>query len=278
MLVTDRRQASRPLPDLARKAIAGGVDLVQIRENDLDPVALRSLVGEVIETVGDAARIVVNGAVEIAAEYGIAVHLPEFGLPPADARAMLGPNPLIGRSVHSIKAANESEGADYVVVGHVFDSASKPGLSPLGLSGFRVIVHASPLPVIAIGGITGDNMESVLKTGAHGIAVISAINNAPDPENAARTIRARLDSWFNDAHPEGGKHMSIATTIDVTINGKQVALEAGTTISQFLQSKGLEERLVVVELNESILPRANYPSTILATGDRVEIVHFVGGG
>lgn len=72
--------------------------------------------------------------------------------------------------------------------------------------------------------------------------------------------------------------MSTSTTIDVTINGKPVTLVTGSTISTFLASKGLEERLVVVELNESIVPRSDYASTILDTGDLVEIVHFVGGG
>src|SRR5215211_4946723 len=132
MLVTDRHQASMPLPDLALKVIPEGVDLIQLREKDLDPDQLRSLVGEVIATVGDVARIVVNGAVEIAAEFGIGLHLPEFGQSPASARAVLGSDVLIGRSVHSIEAAIESEGADYLVIGHVFDSTSKPELSPLG--------------------------------------------------------------------------------------------------------------------------------------------------
>jgi sulfur carrier protein len=69
-----------------------------------------------------------------------------------------------------------------------------------------------------------------------------------------------------------------ATLVDVTINGRHVALAEGTSVQQFLQSKGFEDRLVVVELNEAILPRATYASTVLAGGDRVEIVHFVGGG
>lgn len=72
--------------------------------------------------------------------------------------------------------------------------------------------------------------------------------------------------------------MSTSTTIDLTINGKPVTLDPGSTISTFLASKGLEERLVVVELNESIIPRTDYVSTTLNTGDIVEIVHFVGGG
>lgn len=69
-----------------------------------------------------------------------------------------------------------------------------------------------------------------------------------------------------------------ATTVDVTINGKRVALTEGTTVQQFLHAKGFQDRLVVVELNEAILPRSAFASTFLVAGDRVEIVHFVGGG
>lgn len=72
--------------------------------------------------------------------------------------------------------------------------------------------------------------------------------------------------------------MSEGASSDVQINGKTVVLESGTTVSQFLQGKQLDERLVVVEVNETILPRTAYASTILVAGDRVEIVHFVGGG
>lgn len=72
--------------------------------------------------------------------------------------------------------------------------------------------------------------------------------------------------------------MSDTVLHELTINGKPVKLESGTTVSQFLSSKALQERLVVVELNEAILSRDDYASTVLATGDRVEIVHFVGGG
>lgn len=68
------------------------------------------------------------------------------------------------------------------------------------------------------------------------------------------------------------------THCEVQINGKPVVLEEGTSIRDFLAQKGLEERLVVVEVNESIVPRGDYASTVLASGDLVEIVHFVGGG
>jgi len=271
MLVTDSRRAALPLPDLASRAVAGGVDVVQIREKDLFDEQLLSLASSVLAGVTDHSRVSVNGSLAVARKLGIGLHLPESGPTIDDARQVLGPDVLIGRSVHTPESARDSLGADYLIAGHVFPTASKPNQPPIGLDGLRRIVEAAPCPVLAIGGVTAENMRSILSVGAQGVAVISAINGAADPAAAARAIREHMQG-------EGTIPMSVATTIEVTINGKPVALEAGTTVLQFLHSKGYQDRLVVVELNESILPRPSYPSTTLVAGDRVEIVHFVGGG
>ena len=277
MLVTDRARSIVPVPELAERALAGGVDLVQVREKDLGDDKLFELVNTVVSAVCDPTRILVNGSISIAKTLGVGVHLPEAGSELSAARATLGPHTLIGRSVHSVVSAQASEEANFIIVGHVFATSSKPGKAPIGLDGLRSIVEASPVPVIAIGGITSSNVESVLATGAHGVAVISAINSAEQPEIAARELRTTIDAWTN-ASQKKEHSMNDTVSHELTINGKSVTLEPGTTVSKFLASKGLQERLVVVELNESILPRDDYASTVLATGDRVEIVHFVGGG
>ncbi|MEA2583749.1 MAG: hypothetical protein QOF33_1834 [Thermomicrobiales bacterium] len=272
MLVTDRLRSSLPLADLARSAVAGGVDLVQVREKDLAVDDLRRIVASIVEAVGDPARVSVNGDVGLAKGLGTGVHLPEEGAAVRQARQLLGSTVLIGRSVHSPESARQSEGADYLIAGHVFATASKPDRPPIGLEGLRRIVEAAPCPVLAIGGITATNAGSVIGAGAYGAAVVSAINGAVDPAEAACAIRRQLP---------GNKEFTVdatATKIEVTINGKAVGMDAGTTVQHFLESKGYQDRLVVVELNEAILPRASYPSTMLSTGDRVEIVHFVGGG
>ncbi len=273
MLVTDRQSSRLPLSELASLAIAGGVDVVQIREKDLTEEQLRSLVVSLIAAVGDPSKLSVNGSVTIAEELGVGLHLPESSVKPAVARNRLGPEALIGRSVHSSEAAREdSEGADYLIAGHVFATTSKPDRPPIGPQGLRLIAISAACPVLAIGGVTAGNVQSVLSAGAYGVAVLSAINNADDPTAAARTIREQF-CLVKEHAP-----MTIATKVEVTINGKQVVVDEGTTIQQFLLSKGYQDRLVVVELNEAILPRGSYPSTILTAGDRVEIVHFVGGG
>lgn len=272
MLVTDRRSSRIALPELASRAIAGGVDVVQLREKDLAEEQFRSVAKAILHAVGDRSHISVNGSLATAKALGVGLHLPESAMTPADAREQLGQDTLIGRSVHSPEAARGSEGADYLIAGHVFATANKPDRPPIGPVGLRRIVEAAPCPVLAIGGVTAANVQTVLSAGAYGVAVISAINGADDPETAARAIGANLD-------PERNVDMAtIANHVEVTINGKHVVLDEGTTVQQFLHAKGYQDRLVVVELNESIVPRDSYPSISLATGDRVEIVHFVGGG
>jgi thiamine biosynthesis protein ThiS len=272
ILVTDRRHSTLPVPRLAAVALTGGAGLVQIREKDLTDLAFRELTVATIEATGNPSMISVNGRPSIAKELGVGLHLPEAGLAPATARADLGPSALIGRSVHSPEAARTNDGADYLIAGHVFATASKPDRPPLGLDGLRRIVEASPIPVLAIGGISPANVRSVMAAGAYGIAVMSAVGAAEDPAAATRAIAQRLSTATENIME------TTTTTVEVLINGKRVALNEGTTVQQFLRSKGIHDRLVVVELNEAILPRTAFESTVLAAGDRVEIVHFVGGG
>jgi thiamine biosynthesis protein ThiS len=181
---------------------------------------------------------------------------------------------LIGRSIHSAEAAAANADADYLIAGHVFRSRSKPGLLPLGLDGLAAIVAAATVPVLAIGGISVSNVEGVLQTGAFGVAVIDAIASATDPRAAASTLRQVIDQV--DA-----KEQTMSTAAEetiVTVNGKDVAVPSGASVADFLMSKGFREKLVVVELNGRILDRGRFASTPLAAGDKVEIVHFVGGG
>lgn len=270
MLVTDRKRAELPLPELARQAVAGGVDAVQVREKDLSEAELLPLVQSVVDAVAGQAAVLVNGSLMVAQQLGIGLHLPETGMAPADARAALGPSALIGRSIHGPNSAQEVQGLDYLIAGHVFPTASKPNRPPLGIDGLKRISAVARAPVIAIGGIDESSIEQVMQAGAHGIAVISAINAADRPEEAARRLRDQLDRFMNGNAEQDA--------ITVKVNGKDLALPAELTVSSFLASKGLHEKLVVVELNGTILQRAIFASTVLRSGDQVEVVHFVGGG
>jgi thiamine-phosphate pyrophosphorylase len=207
--------------------------------------------------------VTINGAPQIARELEIGLHLPES----LDSGMETAVHPL-SRSIHSAEAAITSGWVDFVVAGHVYPTGSKPGLQPLGLEGLAQIVMAAPVPVIAIGGITPERVRGVLSTGANGIAVQSAINDSADPEAAAREFRQALESSMTEQ----------TTSMTVTVNGKEAVLPAGVTVLDYLTERGHHDRLVVVELNGQILAKSTFATTPLSAGDRIEIVHFVGGG
>jgi thiamine biosynthesis protein ThiS len=267
MLVTDRLNAGMPLPELLSKAIKGGVDTVQLRERDLDERELRELVVSLLSVMIDGQRLIINGEPAIAQELGVGLHLPETmsGLPLPEAGAVAS----LSRSIHAESPLDGLARFDFVIAGHVYHTAAKGSRPPLGPHGLRAIVERASRPVLAIGGITPDRVGDVLASGAAGIAVMSAINNSRDPEGVAA---AYLDALVRS---DG---MQETATIPVQINGKPQAIAPGTTVTEFLKERNHHERLVVVELNGAILKKALFASTTIAAGDKVEIVHFVGGG
>ncbi|MEZ5284005.1 MAG: thiamine phosphate synthase [Vicinamibacterales bacterium] len=184
MLVTARQrlQAARPgvgweelLASQVRGALAGGIDLIQVREPDLDAATLARFLRHLFHTVpGSQARVVVNDRADVALAVGAAgVHLPERGLAPEAVRRIAPADWVVGRSVHGAESARASHGATLLVAGTVQASASKPGVSPLGLEGLADIVRAaSGTPVIGIGGLTDKDVEGVRQAGAAGMAAI----------------------------------------------------------------------------------------------------------
>ncbi len=294
MLILGSRPGRLSLPELAEAAVAGGVDAVQIRLPGASPERLREVVAAVGTRIGGQATLLVNGdpaeVAVIAAELGGGVHLPErAGVAAiAAARTVLGQGALVGRSVHSAETARASAGADYQLAGHVFPTASHPGAPPLGLAGLARIVAAAPRPVLAVGGIDTGCVAEVVRAGAAGVAVIGAIADAPEPERAARTLRAALD-WALQERMEALMETRTRTQpqphseeptppLAVTVNGKAVAVAAGWTVHDFLASKRLADGMALVELNGTILARPAYGETVLRAGDALEVVHAVGGG
>lgn len=269
MWVTDRRRSDAELSDLARSAVAGGVDVIQVREKGLDRSSLAATVQAVRAAAGTSIDLVVNTDIELAQALGVGVHLPESGPTIAEARAVLGHDALVGRSVHSPDAATASEGASYLVAGHVFETASKPGRSPLGLDRFAEIVAVAPAPVIAIGGITPERVRAVMEAGAVGVAVLGPLTRLATIGSEAAAYHSALEACMSRAENR---------SISATINGKEVTLPAGTTVADFLAGRELHERLVVVERNGEIIKRSTFPEVVIEEGDLLEVVHFVGGG
>ena len=277
MLVTDHRRSVRPLPELVAAAVAGGVDAVQIREHDLSGPDLRALAERLRAVIAGRATLLVNSDLTLAVELGLGLHLPEAGIATAEARRRLGDLALLGRSVHSPAAATASAGVDYLIAGNVYETASKPGHPPLGLPGLSRIATATWSPVLAIGGITARRVPEVIAAGAHGVAVVGAIAGSADPERAAAALRAAIAETVGDEEMEETQPDE-ALPVAIVVNGKPIEVEPGTTVTDFLIDKGFRDKQVVVELNGVILARRAFDETEFRPGDRVEMVHAVGGG
>jgi thiamine-phosphate pyrophosphorylase len=217
-LVTDRRRlmragasdadARRCLLAQARFAVEAGVDLIQIRERDLEAAALAALVSELLAvTRRTPTRIVVNDRLDVALAAGAdGVHLRGDSIAIAAARRLAPAGFLVGRSVHDAAAAADAVDADYLIAGTVFPSRSKePSRQLLGLDGLRAIVSATVVPVLAIGGIAIARLDAVAATGVAGIAAIGAFIGpvdevdrggcgAIDLRAVVANARARFDS------------------------------------------------------------------------------------
>ena len=199
-LVTDRTLGEQAtMVGRIAAAVAGGVDMVQIREKELPGGLLLDLVQEIRRATGDGPLLMVNERADVALAAGAAgVQLGEEGLPVSIAREILGTRQLVGRSVHSAEGAMEaaSQGADLLVVGTMFATRSHPGAAAIGPVLINQISQRCNTPMIGIGGINSANLGEVLKAGACGVAVISSILAADDPEEAARELKqAMFAEW-----------------------------------------------------------------------------------
>ena len=203
-VITDEQLQSRySHAQLAAFAAAGGADVVQFREKR--PRTTRELIETacaIQAAIGDApTALLIDDRVDVAAAVSTAtnaaVHLGRDDLPPDIARRILGPDAIIGGTANSLDEAQRvaAQPVDYLGVGPVFGTTSKGDRAApmLGLDALREIVQAVDKPVIAIGSITADNVASVLETGAHGVAVLSAVVCADDPQAATSEIRATID-------------------------------------------------------------------------------------
>jgi thiamine-phosphate pyrophosphorylase len=197
-LVTDRLHTlSRDLLSVLEQALEGGVRAIQLREKDLSGKELFVL-AEKARRLCDRyqAALLINDRVDVALAIDAAgVQLGKTSLPLPDARALLGNNRFIGASVHSPEEAQDAErgDADFIVFGPVYFTPSKAAFgAPQGVPALKKIVAITRLPVYAIGGIKPDNIQEVRIAGVKGVALISAILEAPNPKEAAETIIQQL--------------------------------------------------------------------------------------
>ena len=192
-LITDRNHCKQPFIDTISLALKGGVKTVQLREKGLPTHELYSLACELRKITSDfKANFIVNDRVDIAlAVEADGVHLGWQSLPFPVVRRLVGSERLIGVSTHNRQEALQARnyGADYITFGPVFDTPSKTGLlKPTGVEEIQKLKKEIHIPIVALGGINERNVEAVLDGGADGIAVISSIMQADDPEDAAKCL------------------------------------------------------------------------------------------
>ena len=196
--VTDRQfLGERSLFDVGSEAIRGGVDMVQLREKNLETRPWIDLAAKIAKICRKHnVFFIVNDRVDIAAASGAdGVHLGQDDFPVAWARKILGKGKIIGKSTHSVGQAKEAirEKADYIAVGPVFWTQTKKIDRPVGTELVSQVRKFTKKPILAIGGIKPENAASVVACGATGVAVVSALMDAPDAAEAARAFRKALD-------------------------------------------------------------------------------------
>lgn len=196
-LVAPATISSGPLVDSVAELADAGVDLIQLREKEMEAGDLLRVGEPLVAACADAGiPFIVNDRPDVALALGASgVHLGANDLPTAVARRILGPGALVGRSTHSpedIAEALAHQDPDHIVVGPVHATPTKPGRPGTGLELLRHAAARVRLPWFAIGGIDETNLDEVIEAGARRIVVVRAITQARDPVTAAARLKARL--------------------------------------------------------------------------------------
>lgn len=198
-VVVDKKSCgNRDLATITRKAIAGGADVIQLR----DKISKREIVLAEARALRDLTRrhgvtFIINDDPAIArASDADGVHIGQGDVSPSEARAIIGDDKMVGVSSHSLGQAlkGERDGATYISVGPVFPTTTKPRLRAVGLDLIRHVKSSVKIPFVAIGGINHNNMRDVLEAGAGRIAVVSAAMLKDDVEEATRELKKALVS------------------------------------------------------------------------------------
>ena len=187
---------SRNPVKVAKDALAGGVDILQLRDKtstDREIIGYGRLLKSVLDSKG--VPFIINDRLDISKVLDAdGVHLGQDDVPLSRARSFLGKSKIIGVSTHSILEAVRAggEGADYIAVGPIYNSPTKPKVKPRGLKLLEAVTKRSEVPVVAIGGIERDNIEDVLECGPDMIAVVSSILGKKNTKKAAYKLKRRV--------------------------------------------------------------------------------------
>lgn len=207
-VITDAGLApGRSHADIARAALAGGADAVQIRDKSATAQNLCLWVAEIQPIARKfGAVLLVNDRVDVALVAGAdGAHVGQEDLPAREARRLLPPPSVLGVSAGTVEEAKKAAraDADYIGVGPVFQTPTKPDAGePIGLEGLARVARAVQVPVVAIGGITLENVIAVIEAGASGVAVVSAVVSAQDMAQATRALKGRIAEARRAAGPK----------------------------------------------------------------------------
>ncbi|EKO3930421.1 thiamine phosphate synthase [Vibrio fluvialis] len=197
-LVTDDQQDLGTLCHVVKQAIAGGVSLVQVREKQGDVRTFIERAAAVKAVLsGSGVPLIINDRVDVAlAVDADGVHLGQSDMPATLARQLLGPDKLIGLSVENEQQFEQAQSlpVDYLGLSAIFATPTKTNtVKHWGLDGLNWAMARSRLPMVAIGGLNTSNIAAVAQTGVQGIALVSAISHARDPQQAARDLRLLIE-------------------------------------------------------------------------------------
>ncbi len=186
----------RSVEDIVLSAVRGGATMVQIRNkvDGLDVVEEQAL--SIKEGLADSkVPLIINDHVELAVKIGAdGVHIGQGDMSPEKARALIGDDMILGLTAYTREHydAIDHDIVDYIGTGPFYATLTKPDKPVIGSQGFRELAKDSPVPVVAIGGITPENTEAAIKAGAAGVAMMRSISESPDPEAAARSFTSAV--------------------------------------------------------------------------------------
>lgn len=198
VLIVDLDREGIDWKDVVVQARRGGIDGLLIRSRRVTAGSLLSFIQQIRGFLPPEIMVLVNDRIDVARIARLhGVHLPEQSFPIQTAR-LFYPSAVVGRSLHDLPPPGPRP--DYWVFGNVYETSSHPGRPPQGVHRLRQIVEASDIPVLAIGGIREDRVRDVIRAGAMGVVVISAIATAQNPEEATRILKASLIEAWREAH------------------------------------------------------------------------------
>jgi len=198
-IITDQRIShGKSHLEVAEAALTGGATVIQFRDKEMKDSETIVVCREIYKlTKTKGVSFIVNDRVEIAKAVDVdGVHLGQEDMSFGSARKILGKEKIIGISVETVEQALKAVegGADYLGIGPIYPTATKPDAGKaLGIARLKEIRESVNIPIVAIGGINENNLEEVLRAGADGVAVISAVVSAPDITEACRKLKTRIE-------------------------------------------------------------------------------------